>query len=211
MSKQQELHDAVRTFDMERIQVLLAEPIDLETRDHCGWTPLLFASVTCNSAIVKMLICAGADVDARCPITKIFRYNDLDTPLFMATLFNRTENVLALLEGGANVDLVNRNGWTVLMTAVNVTKRHSIIELLLNAGADTEIRNNVGQTASDITNEPEVQLYFDTHRHLVTAVRPEIVAVTGGSLPTELAELCGDYAVMTPQRRAFHTRQIKQH
>jgi hypothetical protein len=88
-----------------------------------------------------------------------------------------------------------------------------VARLLLDAGANREHRDNYGRTALDLAtlcNKAEVVAIINEHERLETVVRPEVVACAGIAMPPELAELCGDYVAMTPERRTIQARQDKQ-
>ncbi|KIV94864.1 hypothetical protein, variant [Exophiala mesophila] len=69
-------------------------------------------------------------------------------PLIYASCFGHFEVVAALLDAGAVVDRQDRNQWSALMWAM--TNRHKqISKLLLDHGADPDIRSSSGGTALD--------------------------------------------------------------
>ncbi|ETI25491.1 hypothetical protein G647_02264 [Cladophialophora carrionii CBS 160.54] len=69
-------------------------------------------------------------------------------PLIYASCFGHQEVVAALLNAGAIVDKQDRNQWSALMWAM--TNRHKqIAKLLLDHGADPDIRSSSGGTALD--------------------------------------------------------------
>lgn len=73
-----------------------------------------------------------------------------------------------LLDGGADVNAQNDNGWTPLMLATlarNGSAAH--VALLLDRGADLTIRNSEGKTAEEIAKSigrPEIAAEFDQYR-----------------------------------------------
>jgi ankyrin repeat protein len=84
-----------------------------------------------------------------------------------------------------------------------------MVRLLLDAGADREHRSADGRTALDLAaqyNKADVVAILDENALLD---RGRIVASSGGYMPPELAELCGDYVHMTPERLAVEARQKK--
>ncbi|KAJ9610669.1 hypothetical protein H2200_005446 [Cladophialophora chaetospira] len=69
-------------------------------------------------------------------------------PLIYASCFGHQEVVAALLSAGATVDKQDRNQWSALMWAT--TNRHKqIAKMLLDHGADPDIRSSSGGTALD--------------------------------------------------------------
>lgn len=84
-----------------------------------------------------------------------------------------------------------------------------VVRLLLEAGANRGFRDNAGDTAHDWAiqmKKDEVVAVLREHERLELVVRPEVAACSGRALPCELAELCGDYVVVTPGRRALEAR-----
>ncbi|KAK6366559.1 hypothetical protein LTS17_010645 [Exophiala oligosperma] len=73
---------------------------------------------------------------------------DGTVPLIYASCFGHHEVVAALLDAGAVVDKQDRNQWSALMWAM--TNRHKqIAKLLLDHGADPDIKSSSGGTALD--------------------------------------------------------------
>ena len=67
------------------------------------------------------------------------------TPLISAVTFGRTEAAIALINGGADLNMKNREGSTALHIAAFFC-RVEIVEALLNKGADVTVTNNYGST-----------------------------------------------------------------
>jgi hypothetical protein len=69
-------------------------------------------------------------------------------PLIYASCFGHTDVVSALLAAGANVNQQDKNQWSSLMWAM--TNRHkAIAKILLDAGADPDVKSSTGRTAHD--------------------------------------------------------------
>lgn len=69
-------------------------------------------------------------------------------PLIYASCFGHFEVVAALLDAGVVVDRQDRNQWSALMWAMTNRHKH-ISKLLLDHGADPDIRSSSGGTALD--------------------------------------------------------------
>lgn len=104
------IHDAARMGDGKSVaQILKQNPAMRDARTGLGSTPLHLAATNPNIAPLKVLLAAGANVNAE----------DADgaTPLHMAAYTNRIENAKALLEAGADVHAQSSSGRTALMLA----------------------------------------------------------------------------------------------
>src|SRR5690606_6155281 len=84
------------------------------------------------------LIAAGADTEARDQLGQ--------TALHLAAPNRRLHAVAALVEGGARLDAVDELGRTPLMRALAASAQPELIELLLAAGADPDLRDAHGWT-----------------------------------------------------------------
>ncbi|MFO7563401.1 MAG: ankyrin repeat domain-containing protein [Enhygromyxa sp.] len=85
------------------------------------------------------LIAAGADTEAR--------ERRGQTALHLAAPNHRLHAVAALIQGGAVVDAVDELGRTPLMLALAAAAQPELVELLLTAGADPDLRDVHGWTA----------------------------------------------------------------
>jgi ankyrin repeat protein len=47
------------------VKLLFKTGADLESKDHCGWTPLWWAAATWREAVVKLLLKKGADLESK--------------------------------------------------------------------------------------------------------------------------------------------------
>ncbi len=104
------IHDAARMGNGKSVaQIIKQNPAMRDARTGLGSTPLHFAATNPDIGPLKVLLAAGANVDAE----------DADgaTPLHMAAYANRIENAKALLEAGADVHAQSSSGRTALMLA----------------------------------------------------------------------------------------------
>ena len=169
-------------FDMERIcneYLLLLKQCQkaqkFEQNDK-GWTLLMYTSYLGQNDTVQCLLNAGAEVNVQNKQGK--------TALFFASQGlpiafvrsggslafgsgadwnapendkNETKIINLLLKAGADVNIKDNNGNTVLMWVSSPYTR--VFKLLLDAGVDINAKNNVGKTVLDmIKNSEFIQL-----------------------------------------------------
>ena len=96
-------------------QTLVARKADI---NQPGWTPLHYATVSGNTAIVKLLIDESAYIDAESP--------NGTTPLMMAAKYGNSETVKLLISEGADVQAKNQLNLTVLDFAKDAVKPDAI-------------------------------------------------------------------------------------
>ena len=109
-------------------------------------TALHNATLRGHKAIVLLLLSAGADIDAR--------NFDLEETALHIAVTNRKDDILQiLLDKGANVNAVARDGMTALHIATQ-QGRTDIVQLLVNKGSEVMAKNAAlnGQTAIHIAS-----------------------------------------------------------
>ncbi len=106
-----------------------------------GSTPLMKASHKGESEIMRILIGAGALLDAR--------NADGNNALWLACVGAHPDTMDALIEAGVDIDNQNDNGATALMYAAS-TGKAAIVERLLLARADIELETLDGFSALDM-------------------------------------------------------------
>ena len=112
-------------------------------------SPLLLASQYAYTDVMQLLLDHNADVYAR--------DGDGDTALHCAALGGHPGNVHILLKLKLEVNSRNNKGSTPLHLASRCQAEGNteVVRLLLDCGADVQLRNHRGQTASEVAHEYE--------------------------------------------------------
>ena len=157
--------------DVTVIRQMLAQGVDIETRDQRGRSALLIATHHGAINAARVLIEAGANVnamdgisdspylyagadgpleillmtlDAGADLASVNRYGG--TALIPAAHHGHVDIVRALLKTEINIDHINDLGWTALLEAVILGDGGpvyiEIVGLLIDAGADATITDN---------------------------------------------------------------------
>ncbi|XP_063076668.1 ankyrin repeat domain-containing protein 61-like isoform X2 [Engraulis encrasicolus] len=137
-TRQTALHLAVRYGALPAVAMLASYGANVNLADTVGMTPLHMAAGVLHTDIVACLIELGGDVNRVVESSR-------NTPLHLATRaaassFTNTHAdsagcLTAILEGGAELEAVNKQGWTALHMACSVGKEN-VVDLLLRYGAD---------------------------------------------------------------------------
>ncbi|GBN53307.1 hypothetical protein AVEN_241158-1, partial [Araneus ventricosus] len=127
------------TCRTKTVQLLLKHFRNVNGADADGYTPLHFAvsNVKCSSKIVKLLVRAGADVNATTKLHSL-------TPLHLAV---KNKNchikvVKFLLKSGANPNALSKVGYTPLMYAAKKHATVGVVNIPVEKGADRYIERN---------------------------------------------------------------------
>ncbi len=149
---------AANLGDIEKVKELIAKGYNVNTRDDVNWTPLHRAIFSGHKEIAKLLIANGADVNAKnnigvVPImlAVIRDYNDIvellikngvEETIYVASARGDVDSVKALLRKDPNLisAFSSNDGWGALHWAAYMG-RLDVIKLLLENGADVNIRN----------------------------------------------------------------------
>jgi hypothetical protein len=143
MSLDEELFEAVKKGDIDRVRELLAKGANVNTRDRHkdSWTyaqtPLHAAAHEGHTYVARLLLEHGADLNAR------DKYGF--TPLFYAAGGGHIDIVSILLEHGADVNARDKTGNTPLHHVALLGKA-VVTKLLLELGADVNARDEYGWT-----------------------------------------------------------------
>jgi ankyrin repeat protein len=149
------LHVAAEANDTESVRLLLAKGADINAKNRFGDTALMYAAALGNIESMKLLLAKGADVNVvdaaeggrvkNGPIAL-----GSFTALHLAALTGGADAVKLLLQAGAHVNLQDVRGMTPLMLAIGTDRPDmAAIRLLLEKGADKNIKSKAGETAAD--------------------------------------------------------------
>jgi ankyrin repeat protein len=165
------LQIAVTSYSTPAARMLLEAGADINTRDSQQWTPLMWACVV-GGPMVAFLLQSGADVHAVDDRKRSVLMHavglmkpefvawileegaDIDaqdiygeTPLMKAAGWASRQTLEILLQRGrANVNLVDHKGQSALIKAA-MAMRSEYLEDLIEAGADVNQRDELGETA----------------------------------------------------------------
>ncbi|MBU3617445.1 ankyrin repeat domain-containing protein [Polynucleobacter sp. JS-Polo-80-F4] len=134
------LNLAIRDKSNDVILFLLTNnATDVDISNKFGETPLMIASIDGNLPVVKALV-----QGRKAKIDHIGW-----TPLHYACAKGNLEIAQYLITNGAIIDSVSPSNTTPLMMAVQ-SGNEQLVKLLLDKGADLQLRNSLGLTAIDI-------------------------------------------------------------
>jgi len=137
-----ELFEAVRNNNLDFLKHSVNKS-NLDTRDGRGATLLMHAAAYGSIEAMKILLDAGADVNAA---------NDFNVTALLWCARDAAKARL-LIEHGANVNVQSKQGRTPLMLASIRDGGSDIVALLLSKGADVKARDNRGDTALGLAAE----------------------------------------------------------
>ena len=152
------LHTCARTGNVDGTKVLIARGATLDAGDSWrGQTPLMWATAQKHPDVMRVLIEAGADVNARSSIIVWERQRTSEprdkwlppggmTPLLFAAREGCVDCVKVLLSSGADPNIVDPDQYTPLVMAL-VNGHFDVAGALIDAGADVDMQDKVGRTA----------------------------------------------------------------
>ena len=146
--KQSELsfYEACVVGDLPTVRRYLARGVDLNKRSQDGFTPLGLSVFFRQPAVARLLIDAGAVLDAKAS-------NTLQVaPIHAAVARSDLSTLQLLLESGASPDLTQQRLMRPLHEA-SAAGNMPVVAMLLLFGADPQARNEEGKTPSDFARE----------------------------------------------------------
>lgn len=121
-----DIFQAIRTDEFSTLRRLAADPALLESRDGRGTTPLVLASYLGKTEATRILVEAGADLDAQ----------GVTGTALMGASFKGYQNVARyLLDAGADPNVRHANGQTALAFARQFDQSE-MVDLLERRGAE---------------------------------------------------------------------------
>ena len=148
------LYIAIRDQSLHAAEALIDWPkTNIEIRTAQDESPLMMAALKGQTALARRLIERGADVN-----------KPGWAPLHYAATGSHLELMDLLLENYAFIDAESPNGTTPLMMAA-MYGTPGAVKLLLDAGADTAMKNKLGMTALDFArqaNRPDAAELIET-------------------------------------------------
>jgi ankyrin repeat protein len=114
-----------------------------------GWTPLMHAVSSGHPKLARLLIEAGADVNAIGYSDNVYTGRSV---LMLAVQEGLTDIIPLLLTRGADINARNNEGRTALMLAA-IDGADDIVRLLLDAGSDVTLTDVQGKTAAMLASE----------------------------------------------------------
>ena len=135
------------------IKLLLDNGADVNFRDENRNTPFLYAALySDNIELFDMLKEYGADINA---------LNVINANAVMAAVYNGYNILEKLIKMGININNQNTGGWSALMSVALDKKPLEMAKLLIDNGADINIKNKSDKTALDIAKEVDYKEMAD--------------------------------------------------
>ena len=139
------IHTFAATGDIEMVSFLAASGADIYAKTDDGLNALHIAVIHEQTNMIQFLLDTGSfDISGK-DITRGL------SPLQWAAEKGRLRSALVLLENGADINDVDKYGWTALHHASFLWRLESV-NLLKDKGADISITNNNGDTAANLAN-----------------------------------------------------------
>ena len=140
------LHVAIQKDHLDIVVLLLEGGADTETRTSFDETALYMASSLGRADIVRELISHGADLNTGCRTSDMAGDDVKWTPLHVASSKGNAPVTRILLEHGANPNAPDTKGATAFQVALELCPDITVVELLLEYGANVDVRNKEGWT-----------------------------------------------------------------
>jgi adenosylhomocysteine nucleosidase len=151
-----DVHEAAALGYLDRLRALIDDPDSLARRSADGYTPLHFAAFFAKPEAARILIGAGAPVDA------VADNPSRVQPLHSAAAGRQVDICRLLIAAGADVNARQQNGFTPLHAA-GENGDPEMVELFLSAGANPRATTDDGRTPADLA---EAAMHPDVAKRL---------------------------------------------
>ncbi|XP_041055123.1 caseinolytic peptidase B protein homolog [Carcharodon carcharias] len=145
------LLEAARLNNVPEVSRLLSTGVPTSFRHKLGWTPLMVAAMNKNHSAVKVLLAAGADPNLGDGFSNVYETSREKHVHSLEVLVTREDEFSNRLNTRASF-----RGCTALHYAV-LADDYQTTQLLLDAGANPLLRNDMGHTPVDYAREGEVK------------------------------------------------------
>lgn len=152
------LHTCAHNGNVDAAKALLARGATVNPGDAWrGQTPLMWAAAQGHAAMVRVLVEAGADLNARSTVVTWERQRTAEprdkwlppggfTALLLAARAGCADCVKVLVTSGANINEIDPESHSALVLAL-MNGQFDTAGALIDAGIDINIADNVGRTA----------------------------------------------------------------
>ncbi len=146
-----EINKDIPNLNLVSDLIVLGANFDWQNEYNHGMKPLHMAAWNGKVEIVRMLIDAGADVNAQDD-----EEDTKCTPLHYAAFNGHEEIVRMLIDAGANLNVQNGSDSTPLHDAAQ-NEQVKVIKILIDAGARKDIKDEWGQIPYDIVETSKLK------------------------------------------------------
>ena len=136
-----EIFKAIKDHNNTRFDTILPT-VDIEMKDKRNYSLLWRAILSKNLYAVDQLLQKGVDMNGK-------DNNNHHTPIYFATINNKSELLKVLLQNGVDVNSKNQFGSYVLSTSMQGCDNFEAIALLLDNGANPYLKDRRGKTVFD--------------------------------------------------------------
>lgn len=151
-----DVHEAAALGYLDRLRALIDDPDALGARSADGYTPLHFAAFFAKPEVARILLEAGAPVDA------VADNESRVQPIHSAAAGRQADICRLLIAAGADVNARQEDGFAPLHAAAQ-NGDPEMVELFLSAGAEPGALTDDGRTAADLA---EADAHPDVARRL---------------------------------------------
>jgi ankyrin repeat protein len=174
------LNYAIWGGNAEIVEIFLKSGIDIGLIDNEGNNALMLASLHCEPDIVKLLLKYGSNINKK--------NKHGNPPLFLAVRsckcrrgfdHDKLGTIEILLSAGANVKELNNSGENVLMFAAKYgidSNCIAIIKLLINKGADVNVRCNGVSLIEQLIPHYNFEPYYSEHYQEIIMPEPREIS-----------------------------------